>query len=502
MLYDILDSDEVIHALVSGTYRVGQHTRGYRGVAVATNRRLIFLGEGQFSGKKNVSDMPYHITEGITHSTGIFSGGVQITGAGTWGWRIDNVDPPDSAKSFADSVQSQIETLRAEAPQLSSADAGEMGKWAKRLEWQNEVDAQWDAVMPRWPKGKTLHLGEQIMLYDILDSDEVICALIHCNYRAEQDTIPLRLHTGVAVATNRRVILLDEGIFGNEDVSEIPYHSIEEITHSYGMFFCGVQITGPGTWEWRLEIVGPKASAWVFADNVRSQVEALRAEDPQPLSIPTSTGANDVERSPHRSTDVDVLEEWAKHFERQHEIDAQWYAVMPNWSGGKKMHSGERQMLYDILDYDEDILALVGGMYRAEQDTARVGKHNGVAVATNKRVIFLDKGVFGSKEVSEMPYRSVEGITHSTGMFYGGVQITGLGTSGWRIEDVNPKDSAKSFADSVRFQVEAPRAEAPQPSAMPTTSAADELAKWAKLYQDGILTQAEFDAKKKQLLGL
>ena len=166
------------------------------------------------------------------------------------------------------------------------------------------------------------------------------------------------------------------------------------------------------------------------------------------------------------------------------------------------MHSGERQMLYDILDYDEDILALVGGMYRAEQDTARVGKHNGVAVATSKRVIFLDKGVFGSKEVSEMPYRSVEGITHSTGMFYGGVQITGLGTSGWRIEDVNPKDSAKSFADSVRSQVEALRAEGPQPSSTPIMSAADELAKWAKLFQDGILTQAEFDAKKQQLLGL
>ena len=114
----------------------------------------------------------------------------------------------------------------------------------------------------------------------------------------------------------------------------------------------------------------------------------------------------------------------------------------------------------------------------------------------------LDKGVFGSKEVSEMPYRSVEGITHSTGMFYGGVQITGLGTSGWRIEDVNPKDSAKSFADSVRSQVEALRAEGPQPSSTPIMSAADELAKWAKLFQDGILTQAEFDAKKQQLLGL
>ncbi len=101
-----------------------------------------------------------------------------------------------------------------------------------------------------------------------------------------------------------------------------------------------------------------------------------------------------------------------------------------------------------------------------------------------------------------MPYRSIEGITHSAGMFFGGVQITGLGTSRWRIEDVNPKDSANSFADSVRFHVEAPCSEGPQPSSTPIMSAVDELAKWAKLFQDGILTQAEFDPKKKQILGL
>ena len=53
--------------------------------------------------------------------------------------------------------------------------------------------------------------------------------------------------------------------------------------------------------------------------------------------------------------------------------------------------------------------------YRAEQDTNRMHKHRGVAVATSKRVIFLDKGVFGSEEVSQMLYTSVEGVTHSAG---------------------------------------------------------------------------------------
>ena len=85
----------------------------------------------------------------------------------------------------------------------------------------------------------------------------------------------------------------------------------------------------------------------------------------------------------------------------QSRIDAQWYEVMPKgWAtfgGDKRMHSGERKMLYDILDQDEDIRGLVGGTYRAEQDTNRLHKHSGIAVATNKRIIFLDKGLLGSK---------------------------------------------------------------------------------------------------------
>ena len=169
------------------------------------------------------------------------------------------------------------------------------------------------------------------------------------------------------------------------------------------------------------------------------------------------------------------------------------------------MHSGEHEMIYDILDRGEDIKAMVRGSYRAEQDTIRTSKHQGVAVATEKRVIFLDKGGFGSTEVSEMPFRSIEGITYSTGMMYGGVQITGLGKAGWRIKDVKPKGSAKLFADSVRGLVEVYQAKMdPEPTMRnePLISAPDELLKWAGLLKDGVINQDEFDAKKIQLLGL
>ena len=102
-------------------------------------------------------------------------------------------------------------------------------------------------------------------------------------------------------------------------------------------------------------------------------------------------------------------------------IDRQWQARRPNgWGtfGGEARYAqrAERKMLYDLLENNEDIIALVGGTYRAEQDTQRLHKHKGVAVATTKRILFLDKGVLGSNEVSEMPYRSAEGITYRTGL--------------------------------------------------------------------------------------
>ena len=78
---------------------------------------------------------------------------------------------------------------------------------------------------------------------------------------------------------------------------------------------------------------------------------------------------------------------------REQEIDEQWIVA-----GGKKhVHTGERKMLYDILDDGEAIEGMLGGTFR--QDTDRLHRHKGVVVATSKRVIFVDKGVFGSSEV-------------------------------------------------------------------------------------------------------
>jgi hypothetical protein len=177
-------------------------------------------------------------------------------------------------------------------------------------------------------------------------------------------------------------------------------------------------------------------------------------------------------------------------------IDARWNAIKPKkWR--ENFHGGERQMLYDILDDDEDIDNLIGGTFKANTD--RFHPHQGIAVATSKRVVCLAKGLFGSGEVKEIAYRNIEGITFNTGIFMARMQITGRGMARYRIEDIREKNSVKPFVDCVRAHLEVVSA---QPGHLAQGSAADEIEKLAGLLRRRLITQDEFDAKKKQLLGL
>lgn len=185
-------------------------------------------------------------------------------------------------------------------------------------------------------------------------------------------------------------------------------------------------------------------------------------------------------------------------------VTRQWFEVMPKgWGtfGDKGMHTGERQMLIERVDDDEDVLAIVGGTFR--QDTDRLHKHNGVAVATSERVIFLDKGVFGSEEVMEIGYRQIESITYSSGLLHGGIEIRGLGTASYRIEDIRPKESNKVFADCVRQRINyfIRQDSATQPvDEKSDASTVDELQKLASLLQDGHLTAEEFAVLKQEVI--
>ena len=63
-----------------------------------------------------------------------------------------------------------------------------------------------------------------------------------------------------------------------------------------------------------------------------------------------------------------------------------------------------------------------------------------------------------------------------------------------------PKCGSKELRDATDEDIE--KSKAPQGTIVQQTSTADELKKYKELLDQGIITQEEFDAKKKQLLGL
>ena len=199
--------------------------------------------------------------------------------------------------------------------------------------------------------------------------------------------------------------------------------------------------------------------------------------------------------------------------EEGNRVDVEWAALIPKGWGGlfgdANMHPGERKMLYDLLEDGEHLEALVGGAFGPDlQATGGVGSiakagslRKGVGVATDRRVIFLDKGIL-STEVAEIPYASIESISYSTGILMGGLKISGRGTTSLKVEMVSPKGSAKAFADVVRPDLGAPSDVRVVQQAAPHNSAIDDLRKLGELLQMRLITQEEFDTKKAQLLDL
>ena len=87
-------------------------------------------------------------------------------------------------------------------------------------------------------------------------------------------------------------------------------------------------------------------------------------------------------------------------------------------------------------------------------------------------------------------------------------EIIALG--GWRCNNCGKANYSYSYAcascghkkdepaPAKQVSLDAPKVEEKEAQSSP----ADELRKWKQLLDDGVITQEEFDAKKKQLLGL
>ncbi len=155
----------------------------------------------------------------------------------------------------------------------------------------------------------------------------------------------------------------------------------------------------------------------------------------------------------------------------------------------------ELNVLAEILKPDEYLHTLTKGQY-----------NNGVGLlcTTSMRILFIDKGLFSLK-VEEFPLKSVSSISFESGLIFGTVKIFASGNNG-EIKNA-PKGDAKMFVDITRKVLDerdSPKDKAPTISeaAAPVADIYEQIEKLAGLKEKGIITEAEFQAKKTQMLGI
>lgn len=133
-------------------------------------------------------------------------------------------------------------------------------------------------------------------------------------------------------------------------------------------------------------------------------------------------------------------------------------------------------------------------------DNVAQGTYNngqGILVSTNRRLLFVDKGMLYGLKVEDFPLDKISSIQYETGLLLGEIKIHTSGNIA-KIENVE-KASARSFAEFVRDKLSQPK-EQINTTIVSEPNVLDQIEKLAKLKESGILSDEEFSEQKKKLL--
>ena len=148
----------------------------------------------------------------------------------------------------------------------------------------------------------------------------------------------------------------------------------------------------------------------------------------------------------------------------------------------------EIRELPEVLSADEKIVYLVEGRNKTT-------KHHIVLVATDRRLIFVDKEFMYGLKVEDFSYDKVSSIQYEKELMLASIDIH---TADNIIEiDGVGKYFAELFCEKVRDFMSRPK-EYFQPKHEPTVL--DQLEQLGRLKENGVLTEEEFSDQKKKLI--
>lgn len=151
------------------------------------------------------------------------------------------------------------------------------------------------------------------------------------------------------------------------------------------------------------------------------------------------------------------------------------------WTFG---HKHDIKALPEVLRDDEKVERMATGYYEGG---------SGVIVATDQRILFLDKGILFGLRVEEFPYDKITSIKHKKGLVLGSITIYTGGNKA-KIENVQ-KNEVDAFRKIIETKIMQKTEEPTQ-----TTSPLDKIRKAKELLDIEAIKEEEFQKIKRKLL--
>lgn len=155
-----------------------------------------------------------------------------------------------------------------------------------------------------------------------------------------------------------------------------------------------------------------------------------------------------------------------------------------------------------LLHPGEKVLAAMTGAY----ETKKMGEdwtRTGAILATDRRLLFVAKKL-GGYDSESFPYERISSFDKSTGMTGGRATFYASGNT-VNLKYIAPpelEELTRVVNDQTTASGQAPSSPAPTEAAPHMATAADQVRALAQLRDDGLITDEEFDTKRRELLGL
>jgi hypothetical protein len=117
-------------------------------------------------------------------------------------------------------------------------------------------------------------------------------------------------------------------------------------------------------------------------------------------------------------------------------------------------------------------------------------------VLTERRLLFFKDGWTG-KTSEDFPREKVSSVQFSAGLLIGRITVFASGNKA-EITNVNKHDG-KRIVDNMRARLSEPTSEA-EPVAPPPADPVEQIRKLGELRDAGVITESEFEEKKRDLL--